>query len=145
MVHFKRNRQSYSWGEIKKLGHSDWKAVTLDKEEMTDGWVQLHYSIASKWLPLQSGLKGESRNSKSSKNGNSKIIFCLKMRRSRWRNIVDPYLPQKNRDDSLGKEELPSYEEHPRYKQLFGRPAGRFMSPIDKQASNLFKRGDQKS
>lgn len=143
-VKFGRNKQDYTWSEIEVLRHSGWKAVSLERERFTAQSIELLYSIAPRGLPLQSKLETKDSALDPSKLQVSKVTFRLQVLRSKWQKILDSHFPFSDRNESIRNDELPSNKEHPRYKELFERPAGRFMRPIDKQASNLFKRGDRK-
>jgi hypothetical protein len=43
-------------------------------------------------------------------------------------------------NEPIQREPLPSHKEHPTYKRLFGKPAGRLIRPIDKQTSHVFRK-----
>lgn len=137
------SKKEHPWNEIVSDNSPEWLNVRLIRQTFDEYEVNSEYAVSIK--PVTQGVPTTQKwvDIRSLLWVPLELNFKIKVSRQYWDNLRG-IKNVKRKKSKKGKkkakrEELPSYKNH----KYFNKPEGKFHIPINKQASNLYKGGEQ--
>lgn len=110
----------YAIEDVIEYQSPSWKQTTLKKETIASERVSLIYAT---------------------RINNRNVRFTVRIGRKEWSMLMEVYTPHLDSPcQSECLDQLPSYKDHPYFKRHPRKPAGKFMKPVDSQASKMYRK-----